>query len=210
MRENRKEKSATGGKRVSIWVKPCSRNPERISAHTLDETFVRGYHMARKRICAESKRYFRDLKWQDEEDIFQEAAVRIWSRLAEGSLFLKNEEHCANLLKKASQNVRIDSWRKDTQSGKVMLYPLSTFEVELAWPVETTSGFELGELLGCLAPAEKRLLFARIVLGMSWKEISRAMGTTELAVRTRFCRIRKKLAEALEHEQLGAAGSGDH
>ncbi len=163
------------------------------------EAFIRAYHMARSRMKPGAMRGTLGLSWQDEEDHLQEAAVRIWSKVSEGTLNLDSEEHCFNLMRTVSRHAGIDAWRKETRSGRIILDSLSAFDLETrARPWDPEKVFELGDVLRSLTPEDRELLYARVFMEMSWKEVSRLLGTTEQAARVRFFRLRRRLAEILE------------
>lgn len=165
---------------------------------SLEKSFALAYRKARHKLNNGNGHAISRLYWQDKEDYLQDAALKIWIRVSEGSISLEGEDHLVNLLRRASRNAAIDAWRKETRKGRINHDVLSS--VEPGSPF-LRQDFELdlepSEVLDHLSCEERRLLFARAVFGMSWQEISRLMGTTEQAVRTRFCRLKSRLADKL-------------
>lgn len=103
-----------------------------------------------------------------------------------------------NLLCRASRNAGVDAWRKETQGGKITHDALAPLERENPAHLQVFEPeLDAAEIMSCLSRDERQLLLARALFQMSWEEISRIMGTTEQAARTKFCRLKKKLTDKL-------------
>ncbi len=194
---------------VSVSEEPaCGKADDRSATgrtSSYEEVFALAYRAAKNGLRPGNGHRIPHLSWQDEEDFLQDAALKIWVRLSEGSMSPESEDHFVNLLRRAARNAGIDAWRRETRNGRINHDAFSFVEF-LSRP--DNQGFETDlapfEVLDGLSFEERQLIFARAVLQMSWQEISRLTGVTEQAARTRFCRLKRKLAYAL------GAGQADH
>ena len=200
MSENRATISAPGVDRLREGEARLKWSEARSPAEVLADA----YRKARRKIMSGGLPNNRCLGWQDEEDHLQEAALRIWSGVCEGSLSPESEDHFVHLLRKTSLHAEIDAWRKETRRGRIRMEALSSFEPgnpetqdELPMP------FEVGGVLDSLSDLERRILFMRAVLGLNWKEVSLQMGMSEQAARTRFSRLRRRVATLIAESSGG-------
>ncbi|MBC7252760.1 MAG: sigma-70 family RNA polymerase sigma factor [Actinobacteria bacterium] len=192
--------SASGGDSLREGEARFKWNEARSTAEVLADAYLK----ARRRFMSGGLPKNRCLGWQDEEDHLQEAALKIWSGVCEGSLSPESEDHFVNLLWKTSLHAYIDAWRKETRRGQIRLDSLCAFEpVSLEIQDEIVMPFDMGGILDHLSDEERRLLFMRAVLGLNWKEVSLQMGISEQAARTRFSRLRRRMAALIAESSGG-------
>ncbi len=172
--------------------------PNNVASSHVD-TFSLAYRRARSKLLLEIGSRNMLPFWQDEEDYLQEAALKIWGRLLEGSLSLHSDDYCFNLLQRISKHAGIDAWRKETRSGKVNFETLGGSGLGSNVNAQDFHHkIVLSETLSTLSSDERFLLFARAVFKMNWEEISVSLGITPQAARTRFCRLRRRISGRLQ------------
>lgn len=124
------------------------------------------------------------------EDIVQESYTRLAREISNG----RAPRHPRAWLYKVARNVHIsDCRRQRTRANRVSVAPVEDWvdsAEEQVMRVEQRQ--ELDLLLGALPPAE-RVPLVMAALGYRANEIAVVVGCAENAVRTRMCRLRKRL-----------------
>jgi len=162
------------------------------------------------------------------QDLVQEAALKILiSRAKSGKeIAALDPDHCRALFHRVIRQVRIDSWRKETGSGRFSVFHADLWTDPVVRPGPRTGHWKAyrctdgaGDFFETMEPGEfpgevmswlqseldemdRMIIFLRVLMGMDWREVAGTLGMTEEATRSRFCRLRSRLAALWREETL--------
>lgn len=132
-------------------------------------------------------RYFsKDFGTEDSEDLTQQTFMQLWAWIP-SSYAIKNPKA---LIYRIAKNVKLDRFRKNAQ----ILEELLPEEFDVRDNENYYEVIECKMLVDKLSPKEQNLLLLSLQ-GYNSNEISKSLGITPSATRTRLQKIRKKLNE---------------
>jgi RNA polymerase sigma factor (sigma-70 family) len=158
------------------------------------------YSLNRSEMIAHANRIVKDKA--KAEEITQEALVKFMLAAPE----LSSDNHALSYLHRTIENLCIDLFRAENRRPNLVALDDATAEVESTWQVsgdhsQTISSAEdaaiIRQALSLLSPAERAALVMWEVEGRSTKEIAKALGIKESAVRHTVSRARASLRKVL-------------
>lgn len=126
--------------------------------------------------------------YYDAEDAVQITFIKVYQKRAD----IQSEKALPSFLYKAAYSTSIDIIRK----RRLLLFPAEPNRPEPA-PGAALMSDQTEKALRKLSPADRGLLYNKIVEEMSYKELSSIYGKSETVLRKRFERAKKKAARHL-------------
>jgi RNA polymerase sigma-70 factor (ECF subfamily) len=142
----------------------------------------------------------------DAEDLVQETCVRVLAR----PRLLRGGEELPYLLR-VLRNTYLTSLRSAGRRPRTVAHPVDETEVLWSPSAEPETAVAQRELLDAVAalPYDFRCALVAIdIVGLSYREAARALGTNQGPLTSRLFRARRRAAHALRDEQQPAAGEG--
>ena len=125
----------------------------------------------------------------DAEDAAQEAYLSLWKKLDR----IPNEEAAGAYLYRAAYHIAVDILRKRKR------FPVP----EVPPDAPDTVSPEMFEALGKLTPADRAIVYGRVVDECGYDELAARFGKNEAWARKRYSLARKKLAKLLAEKRRG-------
>jgi RNA polymerase sigma-70 factor (ECF subfamily) len=139
----------------------------------------------------------------DAEDLVQETFARVLARPRR----LRGGQELPYLLR-VLRNTYLTSLRTAGRRPRTVEFPADESELLRSPAAEPQTGLERGELLTAIAALPddfRRALVAVDIVGVSYREAARVLGTSEATISSRLFRARRRVAHALRDEQSPAA-----
>ena len=125
----------------------------------------------------------------DAEDAAQEAYLSLWKKLDR----IPNEEAAGAYLYRAAYHIAVDILRKRKR------FPVP----EVPPDAPDTVSPEMLEALGQLTPADRAIVYGRVVDECGYDELAARFGKNEAWARKRYSLARKRLAKLLAEKRRG-------
>jgi RNA polymerase sigma-70 factor (ECF subfamily) len=142
----------------------------------------------------------------DAEDLVQETYARVLSR----PRLLRRGEELPYLLR-VLRNTYLTSLRTASRRPRTVELPADESEALRARGAEPGPAAEARELLAVIAALPddfRQALVAVDIIGVSYREAARALGTSEATITSRLFRARRRVSDALGGERPSIAGEG--
>lgn len=144
------------------------------------------------------------------EDAVQDACVKILRCL--GSCRASSDAEFIRWAGSVAMRCALDQIRSDPLRDAVPLSPAVTHPPGWDDPSGVNASLLrlLAEARESQSPAARRLLHARLVLGMTWREVGAALGTSASAAKRRYQRLLKPLRQDVQDRIAGLPDDEGH
>lgn len=138
--------------------------------------------------------------YQDAEDAAQDTFIRIYYKIDS----IANEAAIVTYMYRISYSISIDMLRKKKRQNKLTEKYGKQLQEEAVYDISQRDNLiseELNEALMTLKPLDRALLHGIAVEEMAYKELSVVFGKSEMVLRKRYERARKKLQSILNESE---------
>lgn len=138
--------------------------------------------------------------YQDAEDAVQDTFIRIYYKIDS----IANEAAIVTYMYRISYSISIDMLRKKKRQNKLTEKYGKQLQEEAVYDISQRDNLiseELNEALMTLKPLDRALLHGIAVEEMAYKELSIVFGKSEMVLRKRYERAKKKLQSILNESE---------